>query len=130
VLTWIYPFVDKWEKIEITGAILREMLEYSFSLNYGLAQLSGMTVRYDSGAPEGERLIEAKINGELLQPDRKYALVSSKYLTNGGDNYDMILKGVKLKTSEGRMIDDIIRAIEANGNFALPEVGRQEDVGR
>jgi len=129
-ITNIYPFVDKWEKIEITGAILREMLEYSFSLNYGLAQLSGMTVRYDSGAPEGERLIEAKINGELLQPDRKYALVSSKYLTNGGDNYDMILKGVKLKTSEGRMIDDIIRAIEANGNFALPEVGRQEDVGR
>ncbi len=129
-ITNLYPFVDKWEKVEIAGSTLRQMLEYSFSLSYGLAQLSGITLQYDSKAPAGSRLIAALVGSEPLRDDRRYTLVSSTYLTNGGDDYQMVTKGKKVGVSSRLLIDELINYIERKDEIKLPEVGRQIDVSK
>ncbi|MBX2816780.1 MAG: bifunctional metallophosphatase/5'-nucleotidase [Saprospiraceae bacterium] len=118
----IYPFVDKWHKVEVPGKVLWEMLHYSLELHFGLAQLAGVTLTYDAN----KDLKEVQINGQPLDPDRMYSLTSSSYLTNGGDGYQMLAACKVLSKSKDLLIDDIISYIQKEGTIRLPNVGRQK----
>ena len=89
----VYPFIDAFRVVEVDGNGVRELLEYSYALHYGYAQMAGIEAIYDSRKPAGERLIEAKVGGEPLDPAKHYTVVSSAFLANGGDGYAMLAAG-------------------------------------
>jgi 2',3'-cyclic-nucleotide 2'-phosphodiesterase (5'-nucleotidase family) len=126
----VYPFIGKFHAVEIDGNGVKDLLEHSYSLAYGYAQMSGVETRYDSRKPIGNRLIEAKINGKPLDPNKKYTVSSSAFVAYGGDDYSMLAKGKLILQSEKRKIDYFIDYFKSNKNIKTPSVGRQIDISR
>ncbi len=126
----IYPFIGKFHTVEITGAGVVKLLEHSYSLAYGYAQMSGIEARYDSRKPIGNRLIEASINGKPLDLNKKYTVASSAFVANGGDNYTMLAEGILIRKSDKRKIDYFIEYFQKAKNVKVPPIGRQIDIAR
>ncbi len=124
----IYPFIGKYHTVEIGGKDLTDLLEYSYTLTYGLVQLSGLTAKYNSKQPPGRRLTEAKINNIPLDPEKKYTVSCSAFVANGGDGFYMIKNGKLISKSNERMIDAFIRYFENEKVISLPAIGRQIDI--
>ena len=95
----VFPFTDKVSVITLSGSVLRQVIEKSLSLDYGLAQFSGLSLTYDSRRPIGNRLVEANVGPELLQDDRQYRLVTGSFTATGGENY-LMFEGLPMSTSE------------------------------
>ena len=71
-VTNVFPFTDTLNVVKISGKQLDELLEYSYTLPYGLAQFSGIEARYDSQRPEGDRLLSLTVNGKPVNMNEKY----------------------------------------------------------
>ena len=82
-----YPFIDDNVTIRLAGAKIINVLEHSLSLERGIMQVSGMTVRYDPGRPIGSRVLDVRVGGEALLEDDMYTIAVGRFLVNGGDNY-------------------------------------------
>ncbi len=63
-----------------------------------LSLVPGVQVTYDLRAPNGQRVVEAKIRCaqcevprfEPLAPETEYDILTNDYLIQGGDGYDML----------------------------------------
>lgn len=126
----VYPFIGKFHVVEISGDAVRELLEYSYALHYGYAQMSGVEATYDSRRPVGERLVEAHVGGRALDPKEKYSVASSAFLANGGDGYSMLAAGKLVAKSPGRLSDSFLDYFRTQGIIRVPIVGRQRDLAR
>lgn len=126
----VYPFIGKFHKREITGKAVKELLEHSYSLAYGYAQMAGVEAIYDSRKPVGERLLEAKINGEPLDENKFYTVSSSAFVSYGGDDYRMLANGKLILESEKRKVDYFIDYFKKHQNIIVPNVGRQIDISK
>ncbi len=125
-----YPFIDKFHVVEIDSAGLRELLEHSYGLHYGYAQMAGVQATYDSRKPIGKRLVEAKINGEPLDPAKRYTVASSAFLANGGDNYAMLKSGRLIRKSPNWLSQSFLDYFRTHKQVRVPPVGRQRDLAR
>jgi 5'-nucleotidase len=92
----ILPFKNKLVKIEITAATLRAALEHGVSRSAedsepgGFPQVSGIQYSFDASRPPGSRIVEAKVNGLLLDDAKKYTLTTTTFIAlDGGDGYAM-----------------------------------------
>ena len=94
----VYPFKDNLTVIELTGNQIKELIEYSLTLPYGIGQVSGLKIKYDSTQDEMKRVIDIKVNGNDLMGNEKYTVSVSGYLAKGGDGYRVF--------PEGRFIND------------------------
>lgn len=125
----VYPFTDYLHVVEISGKEVIEVLEYSLTLPYGLAQLSGVELTYDSRKPKGERLIKARIGGKKIDSNRIYTIATYSFLATGGDAYKMFV-GKKRKIDERKISEILIAYFREHGTVEVPAVGRMKDVGR
>lgn len=123
----VFPFTDRVSVITMSGDILRQVLEKSLSLEYGLAQFSGLTLTYDSRNSIGSRLITASIAGEPLDPGRQYTLVTGSFTATGGENYTMF-DGLPVKISDVLVSDALIEEFRQKADLVGPELGRQIDL--
>ena len=121
----IYPFIDELITVEIDGKALKAMLEYSASLTYGLAQLSGIKTTIDLKQAIGQRVIEAIVNGKPIKENKKYSIACSAFIAGGGDGFWMLKEGKKLATSEKKFIDFLIDHIKHVRDIKLPTIDRQ-----
>lgn len=126
----IYPFIGKFYVIEINGQALKELLEYSYQLTYGLVQVSGLTSKYNSKLAEGNRLIDVKIDGKALDLSKKYTIASSAFLGNGGDGFEMLKNGKLISKSEKKLMMYFIDYIELKKHLSIPQLGRQIDISK
>jgi 2',3'-cyclic-nucleotide 2'-phosphodiesterase (5'-nucleotidase family) len=126
----VYPFIGRFHVVEISGDAVRELLEYSYALHYGYAQMAGVEATYDSRRPVGEMLIEARVNGEPLDPMKRYTVASSAFLANGGDGYSMLAAGRLVRESSARMSQSFLDYFRENRHVSVPAVGRQRDLAR
>ena len=94
----VYPFKDNLTIIELTGNQIKELIEYSLTLPYGIGQISGLQINYDSTQDMMNRVIDIKVNGNELIDNKKYTVSVSGYLAKGGDGYRVF--------PEGRFISD------------------------
>jgi len=94
----VYPFKDNLTIIELTGNQIKELVEYSLTLPYGIGQISGLQINYDSTQDMMNRVIDIKVNGNELIDNKKYTVSVSGYLAKGGDGYQVF--------PEGRFISD------------------------
>ena len=118
----IYPFIDELITVEIDGEALKELLEYSASLTYGLVQFSGLTIDYDFQQPIGQRIQKARINGKKIKANRRYTVACSAFVAGGGDGFSMLKNGTILAKSEQKFIDFLLKYIEGQKEILLPEV--------
>ena len=126
----IYPFIGKFNVVEIKGQALKELLEYSYGLNYGFVQQSGIKSVYNSKLPIGKRLIEVKINDKALDLTKTYTIACSAFLANGGDGFDMLKNGKIIFKSEKKMMEYFINYIEKQKQISVPQLGRQIDISK
>ena len=122
----VYPFADNLTIIGLTGKQIKELIEYSLTLPYGIGQVSGIEIKYDSSLNEMKRLISIKINGEEVINSKEYTVATSGYLSKGGDGYTIF--------TEGRFIDDskpfqdaLYESFKQVGIIKIPAVERQLD---
>ena len=82
-----YPFIDEIITVRLSGAGIVNALEHGLSLERGIMQVSGMTVRYDPTRPAGARVLEVRIGADVLRQDAIYSVAAGSFLLNGGDKY-------------------------------------------
>jgi 2',3'-cyclic-nucleotide 2'-phosphodiesterase (5'-nucleotidase family) len=100
------PFLNYLWTFEMTGAQIREMLEHSFSLIHGMAQVSGMRAVYDLRRPIGQRLVELRIGGQLADDRKIYRAAITSFIADGGDEYYTLMKTQPLE--KGPLLSDIV----------------------
>lgn len=93
-----YPFDDILVSMELSGKDILEILEISFNGEHSILQVSsGLELEYNRSNPVGQRLIEAKFNGEMIEPDRIYTVTTIYFLSTGKDDYEPFVRGKNLK---------------------------------
>jgi 5'-nucleotidase len=122
----ILPFNNELSKIEITGETLLLALEHGVSRTAPGAepgrfpQVSGIRFVYDASRLPGTRIGEVTINGQPLDPKRKYTLVTSRYVAEGGDQYEMF-KGHPNLLSEKLIDSEVLRRRIASARTIAPK---------
>lgn len=121
--------------VEISGATLFEAMENAVSAldvyKGRFAQISGMSVVFDSREPVGQRVKSIKINGQDIKLTQMYRLATTDYLVSGGDGYTMFkdLKKLGAKHLAIRLVSDIVTDNIARDKMLFPRVdGRLVDI--
>jgi 5'-nucleotidase/UDP-sugar diphosphatase len=114
------PFGNKTVKLVVTGTALKQALESGFSLISSGAgrfpQVSGLVVEVDASKLPGMRVRSVLVNGEPLDPDRKYTLATTDYVAGGGDGYLALKDAARLispldaRLTASDVIDHVTRA--------------------
>jgi 2',3'-cyclic-nucleotide 2'-phosphodiesterase (5'-nucleotidase family) len=124
------PFNNRPVLLEVTGRQLIQAIENGVSrvdeVDGRFAQISNMVVSYGPDRPVGGRIVELKIGGAPVDPERTYRLATTEYLADGGDGYE-ILKGSKWLSPSSRdepLWRIVGRKIKKLGDVALKSDGR------
>lgn len=83
----VFPFGNELAVGEISGKALLKVFEHGVSTDRGRIQISGATIRADTSAAEGARLVEVRIGGILIDPARSYRVTTDAFLAQGGSGY-------------------------------------------
>ena len=85
------PFDNYLVAIRLTGRQLRQALEHGVSGLEDKAgrfpQVSGLSFTYSRSAPVGSRVREVLVQGQPLDPGRRYVVATNDFLAAGGDGY-------------------------------------------
>ncbi|MCC2617320.1 bifunctional metallophosphatase/5'-nucleotidase [Aestuariibacter halophilus] len=88
------PFRSRLRTLQVSGQQLLQALESGLSevedLKGRFPHTSGLTIRYDSQRAPFERLVSVTHQGQPIVADRQYKLVTTDYIANGGDGFDML----------------------------------------
>ncbi|HOB15669.1 MAG TPA: 5'-nucleotidase C-terminal domain-containing protein [Defluviitoga sp.] len=88
VLT-VLPFGNTVYVLELTGKDLIEVLEYAATIPDGQGaklHVGGLTAEIKDGKP-----VDVKVNGEPLDLNKTYKVVTNNYVAAGGDGYTMLI---------------------------------------
>lgn len=125
-----FPFTDEVVILEMTGATLLDVLEQSLTLERGLLQVSGMTVRYDLSRPVGSRIVSAQIDGAPLDRAATYSVTTFDFLAAGADLYEAFERARVVRGSGPEFADLLLEHFRRHEIIAIPESGRQISVER
>jgi 2',3'-cyclic-nucleotide 2'-phosphodiesterase (5'-nucleotidase family) len=95
--------------VELSGADLRAALENGVSLLESrggrFPQVAGLKVEFDARAPVGSRVVSVQVNGEPLDPARRYKVATNNFMLAGGDGYSAFGKGrVLIGPTDGKLL--------------------------
>ena len=124
----VYPFKDNLTVIELTGNQIKELIEYSLTLPYGIGQISGLKIKYDSSLNPMKRVIDIKVDGKDLIASKKYTVSVSGYLAKGGDGYRVFTEG-RFVNDEKPFQDALYEEFKKAKIIEIPASGRLIDVG-
>ncbi len=140
----LYYYDNRLYMVEITGAQLKEVLEYaagyfrqfpwpegSSSLTnfrgYHYDMAEGVSYRIDLSRPPGKRILDLQFQGAPLAPDRRLRLALNSHRWSGGGGYEMIRHARIIRrvgTDVRELIADYLRErhqapTDANHNWAI-----------
>ena len=125
----VYPFKDNLTIIELTGNQIKELIEYSLTLPYGIGQVAGLQIKYDSSKEKFNRLIEINIDGEELNEQKIYTISVTGFLANGGDGYKIFTKG-RIISNDLPFQDALYAAFKKTQFINNPGFGRLIDISQ
>lgn len=124
------PFSNKTVVLEVTGAQLRQALEFGISNlrepTGRYPQVAGLRLVADRARPAGQRLVSVEIGGDPLDDARVYKLATNDFLMRGGDGFSM-LTGAKVLSGDrdGKLIaNDVMVHIRRLGTVTPVVDGR------
>jgi 5'-nucleotidase len=126
----LLPFLNVLVKLEVPGRVLLAVLERSVAAfpaeSGGFLQVSGVSFTFDPGRPPGQRVVEARVGGAPLDPERAYTLATTSYTAQGGDGYRMLVSAKPLVFPEDGpgLADALAEAIGRAGAVAPRVEGR------
>ena len=92
----ILPFNNPIVKVEVTGKTLMDILEHGIARSREdnepgrFPQVSGLKFTFDASRLPGQRITQASVNGNPLDPKATYTIATSDFLVSrGGDGYTM-----------------------------------------
>ncbi|HEY6958411.1 MAG TPA: bifunctional UDP-sugar hydrolase/5'-nucleotidase [Candidatus Limnocylindria bacterium] len=91
----VLPFGNVIVNVDLTGAQLSEVLEDA-SGRAGRLQIGGGSFAYRFSNPAGQRVLEATIAGQPIDPKRVYHVATIDYLLLGGDGHTWFGKGTNV----------------------------------
>jgi 2',3'-cyclic-nucleotide 2'-phosphodiesterase/3'-nucleotidase len=123
----ILPFPNDVVKLDVSGETLLAALENGVSQLEELAgrfpQVSGMAYSFDPSQPVGDRIVEATVDGEPVEPDATYALGTNDFVSGGGDGYEMLADAtVLLPGNEGALLSALVTEVVRQRGTISPEV--------
>lgn len=126
----LMPFDNTLFTVELTGKQVREALEHGIMPEtFAPGQFSGVTVKYDSSLPKGQRITEVKmLDGSLLDDNKIYKVVTNDFQAGGGDGYVMFKAGKNPVDTGIPVRDAIVEEIKAKGTISPADDGRMIDV--
>jgi 2',3'-cyclic-nucleotide 2'-phosphodiesterase (5'-nucleotidase family) len=87
----LQPFGNSILRVRLTGAVLKDVLEHALAGGRPDGHVSGLTVRYDSRRPVGDRVLELRsADGTLVRAEPSYTLAVTDFLQGGGGGYAML----------------------------------------
>ena len=124
------PFGNTTALVEITGADMKAALENGVSQMEQRAgrfpQVSGLKFEVDPKAPVGSRISNVQVNGEPLDPAKKYKVATNNFMLTGGDGYVPFTKGrVLIGTTDGKlMANEVMAYVRKKGTVDEKVEGR------
>ncbi len=115
------PFGNRVVLVELRGVDLLAALENGVSQVEQRAgrfpQVSGASFRFDPRRPPGQRVVEVRVNGEPLDPQRLYRVATNDFLLNGGDGYVSLARGKVLidPAAGGLLASTVMGHVTASG---------------
>lgn len=126
-ITNVYPFADNLTIVKLSGKQIKQLVEYSCTLPYGIGQFSGLTVVYDSTQPPMQRVKSIMVNDQPLSSEMFYSVGTTEFVARGGDGYEVFTQG-KIIAAEQKMSDVLIAEFKALKKITVPPMGRQTDI--
>jgi len=118
----VVPFFNTVVTGKLSGAQVRKLLEQGLTLQAGLIQVSGVTMRADMRKPEYHRLISATVNGEPLDEDRTYSVAATSFIATGGDHYDAFVS-LPGSRDTGLLLSDVLEQFAKEKKTLTPPLG-------
>lgn len=94
------PFGNTLVVKTFTGGQIRRLLEQQFASGWNsverpnmLMPSSGLTYAYDLTRPEGQRILDLRLNGEPIRDEARYRVTMNSFLATGGDNFTVFREG-------------------------------------
>ncbi|MGO4335138.1 bifunctional UDP-sugar hydrolase/5'-nucleotidase [Labrys sp. KB_33_2] len=124
------PFGNTTVLVELKGADIKAALENGVSQlqNYAgrFPQVSGLAIVVDARAPVGARIASVSVNGEKLDPVRRYKVASNNFLLAGGDGYEALGRGrVLIGETDGKLLaNEVMVYLREKGTVTTGVGGR------
>lgn len=101
----LMPFENLITTVKFTSADMQLFLDYVAA--GGGDPISGATFSI-----KDRKAVKIKINGEALNPDRSYTLLTSDYMANGGDGGEIFFKATDRKNYQIKLRDALLIYME------------------
>jgi len=130
MVTSLHPFNNVICKVRVPGRVVLAALRNGvarFPAPAGaFPQVSGLTFAIDPNAQNDARVVDVRVNGEPLDPEKRYVLAIPDYIFKGGDGYTMFRDGDVLVTPEegGLLTTALARYVIARKDIAPAVEGR------
>ncbi|MFI0985329.1 bifunctional metallophosphatase/5'-nucleotidase [Streptomyces exfoliatus] len=133
----LYPFENTLEARLMTGAQLKEYLEYSARYyvqtaagapvdtakltnaggtpDYNYDAVSGLTYEIDIAKPAGSRIVNLSFEGRPLDPAAKFVLAVNNYRASGGGAFPHVANAQQLWANSDEIRNTIIQWVTAKG---------------
>lgn len=107
-----------------TGRQIREICEVSVNGHHAIFQVSGLKMTYTTRQPIGRRVLSITVNGEPLDPERRYKVVTNSFLASGTGEYGVFAEGEELEDTFLPLRDVIARYIKRHSPVDARVEGR------
>lgn len=133
----LYPFENTLEARLMTGAQLKDYLEYSARYyvqtpagapvdtakltnadgtpDYNYDAVSGLTYEIDIAKPAGARIVNLSFEGAPLDPAARFVLAVNNYRASGGGAFPHVAKAEQLWANSEEIRNTIIQWVQAKG---------------
>jgi 2',3'-cyclic-nucleotide 2'-phosphodiesterase (5'-nucleotidase family) len=81
------PFGNRTVMLEITGEVLKGVLDFAIGGGGAFPQVSGMVIEANRQAPAGSRILSLTVDGQPLDPARTYTFATNDFVARGGDGF-------------------------------------------
>ncbi|MCC9196548.1 5'-nucleotidase C-terminal domain-containing protein [Arthrobacter sp. zg-Y820] len=136
-LAGLYVFPNTLFAVEMTGAEVKEYLEYSAKYfaqtapdspvdpetltnaggtpDYNYDMMSGVSYDIDISRPVGERILNLSYNGAPVEPGQRFAVATNNYRQSGGGNFPHIATAPVLLNQQTEIRQLLIDFVVAQG---------------
>lgn len=89
----LQPFGNRLVRLTVTGDVILRALEHALEERGTDAQVSGLRVFYDPGAPEGSQILGAELDdGTPIARDADYTVAMNDFMAQGGSGYGVFVE--------------------------------------
>ena len=124
------PFGNSLVVKSFTGRQIRALLEQQFASGWNtverpnmLMPSRGLTYSYDLRRPEGQRIIDLKLNGQPIRDETLYRVAMNSFLATGGDNFTVFRDGTD-PVGGPQDLDALEAYVAAAGTLTPPAADR------